>query len=522
MEAEIAGNQLGQFYGPVDKRDKGTPDSWVSRHPELIRLTGRHPFNCEPTPKLLEEAASRFQGLTPSSLHYVRNHGPVPKLSWDTHKLEIGGMVKNPIELSMAELQKLPTCSIPVTLNCAGNRRKEQNMIKKSKGFSWGPCAVSTAVWSGVLLSDLLKLCGPLEGAQWVNFEGSDELPQGKYGTSLDINYAMSNVNDVLIAFGMNGELLSPDHGFPIRVLIPGFIGGRMVKWLKKIEVSSKESDSYYHYRDNRVLPPPVVDSVTAEEWWTKPEYIINDRNINSAILYPRHDQSFPIDPDKSINFKGYAYNGSGQKIIRVELSLDGGNSWKMANFKYGSPKGPRHGTKYWCWFLWTIKIPIKEIASSSEVCLRAWDCCQNTQPSQPTWNYLGMMNNPWYRVKFHQRDGEIVMEHPTDMLTGKGWMVRDYQERNKPKEEAVKSSLKSFTAAEVAKHNKEDDCWVIISGKVYDLSKFIKVHPGGKKAILIVAGQDATEDFEAIHGDGPKASKEKYCIGVVSGKANL
>ncbi|KAJ3317885.1 hypothetical protein HDV06_001087 [Boothiomyces sp. JEL0866] len=481
METEISKNQLGQFYGPVDKRDKGTPDSWIPRHPDLIRLTGRHPFNCEPTPKLLDETASKYQGLTPTSIHYVRNHGPVPKLSWDTHKLEICGMVKNPIQLSMSDLQKLPTHSIPVTLNCAGNRRKEQNMIKKSKGFSWGPCAVSTSVWSGVLLSDLLNLCGgPLEGAQWVNFEGTDELPQGKYGTSLDVSYAMAKVNDVLIAFGMNGEFLSPDHGFPIRVLIPGFIGGRMVKWLKKIQVSSTESDSYYHFRDNRVLPPPAVDSVTAESWWSKPEYIINDRNINSAILYPRHDQSFSIVPEKSIKFKGYAYNGSGQKIIRVELSLDGGITWKMANFKYGSPKGPRHGTKYWCWFLWQIQIPMQE------------------------------------------REGRIVMEHPTDMLTGKGWMVRDYQEKNKPQSVTSVSSFKSFTTSEVAKHNKEDDCWVIISGKVYDLTKFMKVHPGGKKAILIVAGQDATDDFEAIHGDGPKASKEKYCVGLISEQANL
>eukprot|EP00171_Calliarthron_tuberculosum_P015966 IDg15966t1 len=121
----------------IDVRDQGTPDDWVPRNPALVRLTGRHPFNCEPPVTMLLE-----QGfITPVSLHYVRTHGRTPRLSWEEHRITIKGLVANPITLSMDELTTLlPTVSLPVTLVCAGNRRKEENMIKKTIGFNWGLC----------------------------------------------------------------------------------------------------------------------------------------------------------------------------------------------------------------------------------------------------------------------------------------------------------------------------------------------------------------------------------------------
>jgi nitrate reductase (NAD(P)H) len=137
-------------------------------------------------------------------------------------------------------------------------------MVKQTIGFNWGAAAISTSVWRGVRLRDVLKRCGIYSrnsGALNVCFEGAEDLPGGggsKYGTSLKKEIAMDESRDIILAYMQNGEHLAPDHGFPVRVIIPGFIGGRMVKWLKRIIVTTKESDSYYHYKDNRVLPSHV------------------------------------------------------------------------------------------------------------------------------------------------------------------------------------------------------------------------------------------------------------------------
>merc|ERR1719171_1033601 len=112
--------------GGLDPRDANNTDHWVPRNPRMNRLTGVHPFNSEaPLSELRQHGF-----LTPPKLHIVRNHGKVPQLSWDTHAIEIGGLVDRPMKLTMAELVKLPTVTLPVSINCAGNRRKEQNLIK--------------------------------------------------------------------------------------------------------------------------------------------------------------------------------------------------------------------------------------------------------------------------------------------------------------------------------------------------------------------------------------------------------
>lgn len=147
-------------------------------------------------------------------------------------------------------------------------------MVKKSKGFNWGSAGVSTSVWRGVPLCDVLRRCGIFSrkgGALNVCFEGSEDLPGGagsggsKYGTSIKKEYAMDPSRDIILAYMQNGEYLTPDHGFPVRIIIPGFIGGRMVKWLKRIIVTTKESDNFYHFKDNRVLPS-MVDAELADE----------------------------------------------------------------------------------------------------------------------------------------------------------------------------------------------------------------------------------------------------------------
>lgn len=436
----------------VDERDKGTPDDWICRHPELVRLTGLHPFNCEPPLSLC--MAQGF--ICPPQLHYVRNHGAVPVKTptpdakqkvWDEWRIDVVGLVNKPLRISMAELQQLPFRQLPVLLVCAGNRRKEQNMVKQTIGFSWGPTAWATTIWGGCRLGDLLRAAGvhdDPEGKLHVHFRGPlGELPKGddgSYGTSVPLTRALDPANDIMIAWEQNGRALTPDHGFPVRLIIPGYIGGRMIKWLEHIEVAPAESSNFYHFMDNRVLPVGVTpESATAEGWWYKPDYIINELNINSAMASPAHDEKISIVPGdvsgEVYTIRGYAYSGGGKKVIRAEISLDGGLTWEGGVVSH--PETPTEYGRYWCHALWSFDVSVARLLSAKEVCCRAWDSHMNTQPNHLTWNVMGMLNNPIFRVRIHRTYArgavtELRFEHPT--MPGKqpgGWMEAEFLAAN-------------------------------------------------------------------------------------------
>ncbi|KAI8463380.1 MAG: nitrate reductase [Monoraphidium minutum] len=517
----------------VDAKDADTPDAWVRRDPRLLRLTGRHPLNCEPSmPDLM---AAGF--ITPPSIHYVRNHGAVPKLDWATHRIDIGGLVERPCSISMDELLALPSVTMPITLVCAGNRRKEENMIKKSIGFNWGACAVATSHWTGVRLGDLLRHVGVAPGgaARYVCFRGPlGELPKGpdgSYGTSLRLPYALDDTNDVIIAYKQNGRWLTPDHGFPVRIIIPGFIGGRMVKWLSEITVTEKESDNHYHFMDNRVLPPHVDEELANKEgWWFKPDFIINELNINSAMSRPWHDELLPLAGNAPYTMAGYAYTGGGRKVTRVEVSLDNGASWRQADIKV--TETPTQYGKYWCWVSWTFDTTTLELARCSEALLRAWDSSNNGQPERITWNVMGMMNNCYFRVKIHHHvDGQgnmcLRFQHPAPVEVGAqgtiGWREVDNLAKQGAAPPpvaaaAVKAVLaggpRLITMEEVERHASEESAWFVHEGKVYDATPFLADHPGGAESILISTGMDATDEFNGIHSSKAKAMLVDYYIG--------
>ncbi|KAF9924825.1 hypothetical protein FBU30_005274 [Linnemannia zychae] len=545
----------------LDERDIGTPDDWIVRDPSLIRLTGRHPFNAEPpTQELVEKGF-----LTPTSIHYVRNHGAVPHLQWETHKLTISGLVENSMTLTMDEIIALPSIKLPVTMACAGNRRKEQNMIAKSIGFHWGSGAVSTSVWRGVRLSTVLNKCGlksigssspssedssSTPVPRFICFEGADQLPFGHYGTCIPIRRAMDEFYDVILAYEVNGERLPPDHGYPIRLIVPGCIGGRSVKWLQRIIVSENEPDYYYHIHDNRVLPPNIDNSVTASalEAWHKADDIIYDFNIQSVITHPSHGELFTLDFDIGYTIRGYAYSGAGYKIKRVQVSLDSGKTWQLAQLdnEQEEVEGKKAGleigrNRSWCWRLWSLNIHTSDLVKNDgDIICRAWDTNNNTQPQTTEWNLMGMMHNAWYIVKGRidrvatpekhevhlnkeekgQQPGIHAMlslrfEHPTVVdddptddamggLQNKGWMKPPQDKMtevttlgDKVLEEA---DPYRFTRAEVARHTSRGDAWVIVHSKVYDCSAFLDDHPGGPASILSAAGTDATKVFKQIH----------------------
>jgi nitrate reductase (NAD(P)H) len=546
--------------------DLRTPDAHVLRDPRLIRLTGVHPFNVEaPLTDLFNEGF-----LTSPELFYVRNHGAVPEvrseeiLDWE---FMVEGLVENPVTLTLRQLignYEQITC--PITLVCAGNRRKEQNVVRKTKGFSWGAAGVSTALWTGVALPELLRRAKPKRNARFVCMEGADKLPNGYYGTSVKLNWAMDPNRGMMLAYNMNGEMLTPDHGKPLRVVIPGQIGGRSVKWLKRLIITEQPSDNWYHIYDNRVLPTTISPEQSANEpkWWMDERYAIYDLNPNSAICQPAHNERIPMSNGQSTTYRarGYAYSGGGRRVTRVEVTLNKGATWELADIEYhedryrdverdlcGGRLDMRWRESCFCWCFWSIDISRARLQTAKDIFVRCMDDSMNIQPRDMYWSVLGMMNNPWFRVTISVKDDSLVFEHPTQpALIPGGWMEKVKKAGGdltngywgetldgtvqkptaiEPPEEVVtiKPDLKQLISIDdLRKHDGAKNPWFVLNGEVYDGTAFLEGHPGGAQSIISSAGIDATEEFMAIHSENAKGMMPDYHIGTLDtvGKAAL
>ncbi|KAK1019429.1 hypothetical protein LTR54_000071 [Friedmanniomyces endolithicus] len=522
----------------IDVQDNFSPDNWLPRSEHLIRLTGKHPLNAE------AELTTLFDGglITPNELHYVRNHGAVPRLLWEMHELDVEN---GKLVLSMSELkEKFEAINIPVSLACDGNRRKELNMIRKSKGFNWGSGATGCVYWKGPLLRDVLLAAGVEEERstgggkeRWVNFQGADDPSEGKYETCIPLDYAMDPTNDVLLAYEMNDVPLPPDHGYPVRLMIPGYVGGRCVKWLKKIWVTDHENTSHYHIWDNRVLPSFITekDGDFAEAMFNHPDTACNEQNLNSVIVKPAQGEKVPLTDarkGKTYRIEGYAYDGGGHEVQRVEVSLDEGETWLYCVRRF--PEYPiRHGNKFWTWLHWYVDISMVHLLQARSISVRAWNVFKNTQPERPSWNTMGMMNNCWYTVKSNlapandeEEEGvpHVLFRHPVEPGSGEGgWMEPSEENKIASAKQEAGAPQTQFTREEIEKHDREDDCWIVVGGKVYDATSVLAWHPGGKAAILGHAGKvhlETTEEFSSIH-DGFAYEKLKQCVlGVVTPKA--
>ncbi|ORY78545.1 nitrate reductase [Protomyces lactucae-debilis] len=542
----------------VAEVDLKTNDKHVCRDERMIRLTGNHPFNSEaPLSTLFDEGF-----LTPPELFYVRNHGACPAytdqecLDW---KIEVSGLVDNPFTLSLKSIMEdYEQITLPVTMVCAGNRRKEQNMVRKGSGFNWGAAGVSTSLWTGPLLRDIIAKARPQRAGKFVCFRGDDDLPNGNYETCVRMSWAKSFDRAIQLAYLQNGEPLTPDHGRPIRVVIPGAIGGRSVKWLSKIIIQAEPSTGWYHINDNRVLPTQVDPAMAKAEskWWQDERYAIYDLNVQSAIVYPAHDEIIQAEENKDYTIRGYAYNGGGVRIGRVELSIDSGRTWQLAEIEYPEDQyrdftGSLYGGKIdmadreacWCWCFYALKVPTTALAQCTGIVVRAMDENMNLQPRDMYWSVMSMMNNCWFRVAVHktQHDSSITLrfEHPTQpALMPGGWMPRvkdaggDLQahgwgelvDPGVPAKTVVKQSIRMtkdglhniIKLDEVEKHKDAESCWFINDGEVYDATPFLKEHPGGIESITGVGGEDSTEDFMAIHSETAKQMLVDYHIGTL------
>ncbi|KAM8975373.1 sulfite oxidase, mitochondrial [Pelodytes ibericus] len=379
----------------VEVEDSADPYSQdPPRHP-VFKINSQKPFNAEPPPEILTESF-----ITPSDFFFKRNHLPVPNIDPDQYQLVIETPnTGKPLQLSLHDLKtKYSRHEVTATLQCAGNRRSEMNAVKPVKGLDWGTAAVSTARWAGVRLRDVLQDAGYTEhapNAEHVQFEGLDcDLTGTSYGASITFDHAMRKENEVLLAYEMNGKELPRDHGFPLRVIVPGVVGARNVKWLGRIVVSVQESPSHWQQNDYKGFSPSV-------DWDTvdfSKSPAIQDLPIQSAITEPQPGQT--VNPDAEGNFmvKGYAWSGGGREVIRVDVSFDGGKTWKVAELT-GEVQKAGHS---WAWKLWQLSVPVPNDCKDLTIICKAVDSSYNVQPDSvaPIWNLRGVLSNAWHRVQ--------------------------------------------------------------------------------------------------------------------------
>jgi len=351
--------------------------------PDLI-VHSETPYNAEPP---LARLRARMTTAQPD--FYVRSHGTIPHLDAATHRLRVGGCVATPLDLSMAELrQRFPERSVTAVMQCAGNRRADMQPVRPTSGDPWAPGAIGNAEWTGVALADVLRAAGAeTDAALHVAFDACDEVEmpnEGRfaYGASIPMAKAMSP--EVLLAFAMNGEPLAPEHGFPLRVVVPGFAGVRSPKWLATITVQDKPSDNHMQQRDYKLVPPDVTEATVN---WEK-GLTIYDMPLNAAICEPAPHATLKAG---STALRGYAV-ATARDIMRVDISIDGGRSWKQAELEHDADAP-------WSWTFWTATLNLPK--GEHELAVRAWDSAGQTQPASPddTWNFKGYLSAAWHRV---------------------------------------------------------------------------------------------------------------------------
>ena len=342
------------------------------------------PYNAEPT---LSGLANEW--ITPTERFYIRNHAPTPSLDPSSFRLKVHGMVREALDLSLGDLQEqFERVQLTATLTCAGNRRNEHSKVKQVSGVPWGKGAIGNARWGGFRLSDVLNAAGLRKGASHVWFRGLDEIPRGQqsipFGASIPLQRALAD-NDVapgaLLAVEMNGVPLEPNHGFPLRGFVPGYIGARSVKWLGEIVVSDAPSTNHYVSRAYKIVPDD------AKETWDAASPIY-EFPINSAICVPADGAEVP---GGGLEVAGYALapGSLGTSIERVEVSADEGSTWTLAEWTSRAES--------FCWQLWRARIQVGP--ATSTITVRATDSNGRQQPQTVEWNMKGYLFNAWERI---------------------------------------------------------------------------------------------------------------------------
>jgi len=395
--------------GTLDPKDVPTvaegDDPYASdpeRHPGLL-FHNTKPCNAElPTTLLMDS------WTTPNSLWFIRHHHPVPQMDISKYRLLVGGLGCKPIWLDMEDIRlRFTKESVTCTIQCGGNRRSGLNKVEKTSGISWGCGAMSTAAFSGVWLRDVLRFSGLMtpesaakDGVRHVVLEAVDGLQ-----ASIPIEKALSPYGDVLLAYEMNGEILPPEHGFPIRVVVPGCVGVRNVKWISKITTSEEEAQGPWQRGIAYKGFSPSLRSLSdfGGEEAIERVLSIQEMPVTSAIMEPKESSTVELD---DVTVKGFAWSGGGRGIVRVDVSIDGGKVWHTAELREGSEQ---HPCRAWAWTFWECDIEIPEFLRNGpiQICCKATDASYNAQPerAEPIWNLRGLNNNSWHTVSIKHVD---------------------------------------------------------------------------------------------------------------------
>jgi DMSO/TMAO reductase YedYZ molybdopterin-dependent catalytic subunit len=343
--------------------------------PPLSPPSGKDDFIVrEMEPENLESPTNAFATFLTSTDHfYVRNHFKQPELSSETWSLAIDGAVSRPLQISYSDLIAMTSRTMISMLECAGNGRVF--LVPKEDGAQWANGGMGNAEWTGIPLADVLKRAGIKSTAVDVIFEGSDsgELKTPNPSTpgvipfarSLPISEALHG--DVLLAFGMNGKQLVPAHGFPVRLIVPGWYGMASVKWLKRITLADKPFNGYfqslqYSYFERPDGNPTLLPVTTI--------------SVKSAIMHPGLAEK--VASAQPYEVRGIAWAGVND-IAAVEVSTNGGETWNSAQL---TGHAVRYSWRMWK-FTWSAPSP-----GEHTLMARATDSKGNTQPMDRNKDY--------------------------------------------------------------------------------------------------------------------------------------
>jgi DMSO/TMAO reductase YedYZ molybdopterin-dependent catalytic subunit len=332
----------------------------------MLQPVTKRPYNAEtPLPVLRKDR-------TPTELFYVRNHFDVPSIDINEFQLHVNGAVANPLELTLSQLRASPKNSLLVVMECAGNGRA--SMKPAIKGTPWDIGAISQAEFTGTPLYTLLREADISDNVTEVRFTGADrgEIRTGgieSYARSLPLDVALHP--DTLLVWEMNGEPLSQQHGYPLRLVVPGWYGMASVKWLREITLLTQPFEGFFQ----------TPEYVYIGEEGTRDETPVSNMRVRSLILEPEVDGFYEQD---EIQVAGIAWTGEG-KVTKVELSFDDGEQWVEADI---TPSRSSYGASRWE-YVWRP-------ASSGKftITVRAQDSNGNLQPLHSLWNKGGYGNN--------------------------------------------------------------------------------------------------------------------------------
>ncbi len=361
--------------------------SWALRQEQTIDFPGEEGMLLRSYRFVdLESPVAYFNTwLTPVPHFFVRNHMHEPsELDPADWRLNIGGEVEKPFALTLAELSKLETHSVVNTLECAGNGRGLYR--PQVPGVQWGKGAVGTARFAGPRLRDVLQRAGVKPTGKHVMFRGLDEVP-GKvppFIRSIPIEKALDA--NTLMATHMNGAPLTKHHGFPARVLVPGWVGAASCKWITEIKLLDKEFAGNFMNPGYRLPNEPVRPGETVNPENTHP---ITALSVKSVISGPTDGSNLKAG---KISIHGTAWAGEAD-IAKVEISTDAGATW--------SPAALGREQSHYAWRLWTYDWKASK-TGEYKIMSRATDNLGRTQPATPVWNPSGYLYNAVDQVNVH------------------------------------------------------------------------------------------------------------------------